>query len=96
MGQGPFPTESVVGPMIALTNEHAGSDGDIFSHSFKLMGLGKLIGQYDANKAQISGKVPLTQGSASTSNSALRTSQYKIIYLKDITRYIYIYIFQRI
>ena len=30
--------------MVALTNEHAGSDGDIFSHSFKLMGLGPLIG----------------------------------------------------
>jgi tricorn protease len=31
--------------MVALTNEHAGSDGDIFSHSFKLMGLGPLIGK---------------------------------------------------
>lgn len=30
--------------MVALTNEHAGSDGDIFSHSFKLMHLGPLIG----------------------------------------------------
>ncbi len=40
----PFPRESVLGPMVALTNEFAGSDGDIFSHSFKLMGLGPLIG----------------------------------------------------
>jgi tricorn protease len=31
--------------MVALTNELAGSDGDIFSHSFKLMGLGPLIGK---------------------------------------------------
>jgi tricorn protease len=31
--------------MVALTNEHAGSDGDIFCHSFKLMGLGPLIGK---------------------------------------------------
>jgi len=45
MGSSPFPFESVAGPMIALTNEYAGSDGDIFSHSFKLMGLGKLIGR---------------------------------------------------
>jgi tricorn protease len=30
--------------VIALTNEHAGSDGDIFSHCFKLMGIGKLVG----------------------------------------------------
>ncbi|MBO0796084.1 MAG: peptidase, partial [Ktedonobacteraceae bacterium] len=40
----PYPEESPRGPMIALTNEHAGSDGDIFSHSFKLMGLGPLVG----------------------------------------------------
>ena len=31
--------------MVALTNEYAGSDGDIFSHSFKLFGLGPLIGK---------------------------------------------------
>ena len=42
---GPYPHESPRGPMVALTNEHAGSDGDIFSHSFKLMGLGPLIGK---------------------------------------------------
>ncbi len=40
----PYPGESVLGPIVALTNEFAGSDGDIFSHSFKLMGLGPLIG----------------------------------------------------
>jgi tricorn protease len=31
--------------MVALTNEYAGSDGDIFCHSFKLMKLGTLIGK---------------------------------------------------
>ncbi len=41
----PYPGESVQGPMVALTNEYAGSDGDIFSHSFKLMGLGPLVGK---------------------------------------------------
>jgi tricorn protease len=41
----PYPYESPVGPMVALTNEYAGSDGDIFSHSFKLCGLGPLIGK---------------------------------------------------
>jgi tricorn protease len=39
-----YPYESPAGPMVALTNEHASSDGDKFSHSFKLMGLGPLIG----------------------------------------------------
>ena len=41
----PYPSESIAGPIVAVTNEHAGSDGDIFSHSFKLMNLGTLIGK---------------------------------------------------
>ncbi|MEX1018573.1 MAG: S41 family peptidase, partial [Litorilinea sp.] len=41
----PYPMESIAGPLVALTNEHAGSDGDIFCHSFKLMKLGPLIGK---------------------------------------------------
>jgi tricorn protease len=40
----PYPVESVMGPIVALTNEYAGSDGDIFSHGFKLMKLGPLLG----------------------------------------------------
>jgi len=40
----PYPIESPAGPVVALTNEHAGSDGDIFSHCFKLMQIGKLVG----------------------------------------------------
>ncbi len=39
-----YPDEAPAGPVVALTNEHAGSDGDIFSHGFKLMGLGPLVG----------------------------------------------------
>lgn len=38
------PTYAVRGPMVCLTNEWAGSDGDIFSHNFKQLGLGPLIG----------------------------------------------------
>ena len=41
----PYPDESPTGPMVALTNELAGSDGDIFSHTFKLMKLGPLVGK---------------------------------------------------
>lgn len=41
----PYPRESVLGPMVAITNEMAGSDGDMFSHAFKLMNLGPLIGK---------------------------------------------------
>jgi tricorn protease len=40
----PYPEESAAGPIVALANEHAGSDGDIFAHGFKLMGLGTLVG----------------------------------------------------
>ncbi|MFZ2489816.1 MAG: S41 family peptidase [Anaerolineae bacterium] len=39
-----YPAYTVPGPLVALTNEWAGSDGDIFSHAFKLLKLGPLIG----------------------------------------------------
>lgn len=41
----PYPPESVGGPIVAVTNQFAGSDGDIFSHCFKLYKLGPLIGK---------------------------------------------------
>jgi tricorn protease len=41
----PYPDYSVAGPIVALTNQWAGSDGDIFSHVFKLKKLGTLIGK---------------------------------------------------
>jgi tricorn protease len=39
-----FPTDAPAGPMVCLTNEFSGSDGDIFSHTFKMHDLGPLIG----------------------------------------------------
>ena len=39
-----YPEEAPLGPVVALTNEHAGSDGDIFSHNFKQMKIGPLVG----------------------------------------------------
>jgi tricorn protease len=41
----PYPNHAPRGPMVALTNELAGSDGDIFSHTFKLLKLGPLVGK---------------------------------------------------
>jgi tricorn protease len=41
----PYPGESVAGPMVGITNQFAGSDGDIFSHCFKLYKLGPLVGK---------------------------------------------------
>jgi tricorn protease len=40
-----YPHDAVLGPRVAITNEFAGSDGDVFSHAFKLMRLGKLVGK---------------------------------------------------
>jgi tricorn protease len=41
----PYPQHAPRGPIVALTNELAGSDGDIFSHTFKLLKLGPLVGK---------------------------------------------------
>ena len=41
----PYPADSSSGRMVALTNEYAGSDGDMFSHVFKVLKLGPLIGK---------------------------------------------------
>jgi tricorn protease len=41
----PYPDHSIAGPIVALTNQFAGSDGDIFSHVFKLKQMGTLIGK---------------------------------------------------
>jgi len=41
----PYPPESVAGPIVAITDQFAGSDGDIFSHCFKLYKLGPLVGK---------------------------------------------------
>ncbi len=44
-GAMPYPLESPMGPMVGLINEYSASDGDIFSHSFKMLKLGPLIGK---------------------------------------------------
>ncbi|HVK23841.1 MAG TPA: S41 family peptidase [Actinokineospora sp.] len=43
-GAAPYPLEAPRGPMVALINEQTGSDGEIFSHMFRVTGLGSLIG----------------------------------------------------
>lgn len=45
VGVEPYPNHAPAGPMVVLTNQYAGSDGDIFPHAFKLMGLGPVIGK---------------------------------------------------
>jgi tricorn protease len=40
----PYPRYAIGGPMICLTNAYSGSDGDIFSHHWKQLQLGPLVG----------------------------------------------------
>jgi tricorn protease len=63
----PYPAYSPAGPMVALTNQWAGSDGDIFSHVFKLKKLGTLIGKRTwGGVIGISPRNPLADGSVTT------------------------------
>ncbi len=63
----PYPLYSVDGPIVAITNENAGSDGDIFSHGFKLMRLGPLIGKRTwGGVVGIWPRNPLVDGSITT------------------------------
>jgi tricorn protease len=41
----PYPADSPSGPLVCITNEEAGSDGDIFTHVFKLEKLGPVVGK---------------------------------------------------
>jgi tricorn protease len=44
LGSKSIPYETPRKVVIAVTNEYAGSDGDIFSHTFKMRKIGKLVG----------------------------------------------------
>jgi tricorn protease len=67
LGVEPYPHESPAGPMVALTDEHAGSDGDIFSHAFKRLGLGPLIGKRTwGGVIGIAPRFPLADGGVTT------------------------------
>ena len=57
------PSQTFVGPMVALCNEFSASDGDIFPFRFKAMGLGKLIGKRTwGGVVGIRNPLPLTDG----------------------------------
>lgn len=55
------------GAIVALTDENAGSDGDIFSHAFKMLKLGPLVGKRTwGGVVGIDPYVPLADGSVTT------------------------------
>ena len=63
----PYPMHAPAGPLVAIANEQAGSDGDIFSHGFKAMGLGPLVGKRTwGGVVGISPRVALADGSLTT------------------------------
>ncbi|MGH3736836.1 MAG: S41 family peptidase [Micromonosporaceae bacterium] len=63
----PYPDESPRGPLVAITNAYAGSDGDIFSHAFKMLKLGTLIGTRTwGGVIGISPRHPLADGTVTT------------------------------
>jgi tricorn protease len=39
-----YPDDAPRGPVVALTDEHAGSDGDIVTAAIKILGLGPVVG----------------------------------------------------
>jgi len=63
----PYLYNSPRGKLVAITDENADSDGDIFSHAFKMMGLGPLIGKRTwGGVIGISPYMPLVDGTITT------------------------------
>ncbi len=63
----PYFGESPRGNLVALTDENAGSDGDIFSHAFKMLKLGPLVGKRTwGGVVGISPYIALADGSLTT------------------------------
>jgi tricorn protease len=63
----PYFYDSPRGKLVAITDENAGSDGDIFSHAFKMMGLGPLIGKRTwGGVIGITPYMPLADGTITT------------------------------
>ncbi len=59
--------ESPRGALVAITDENAGSDGDIFSHAFKMLRLGPLVGKRTwGGVIGISPYIPLVDGTMTT------------------------------
>ena len=57
------PSQTFLGPMVALIDEFSASDGDIFPYRFKTLGLGKLIGKRTwGGVIGIREALPLTDG----------------------------------
>ncbi|HEU0028093.1 MAG TPA: PDZ domain-containing protein [Ktedonobacterales bacterium] len=66
-GPTPYFSESPRGAIVGITDENAGSDGDIFSHAFKMLNLGPLVGKRTwGGVVGISPYIALADGSLTT------------------------------
>lgn len=62
-----YPYHTIHGHLVALTNEFAGSDGDMFCHSFKTLKLGPLVGKRTwGGVIGIDGRYQLVDGTITT------------------------------
>ena len=62
-----YPSNSPRGPMVAVTNQHAGSDGDMVTAGFRLYGLGPVVGMRTwGGVIGIDGRFTLVDGTAVT------------------------------
>lgn len=59
----PIPAQTLVGPKVALIDKYSASDGDLFAHGFKALGIGKTIGTRTwGGIVGITGSLPFVDG----------------------------------
>lgn len=59
----PVPAQTLIGPMVTLIDKYSASDGDLFPHGFRALGLGKLIGTRSwGGIVGITGSLPFVDG----------------------------------
>jgi tricorn protease len=59
----PLPRQTLVGPKVALIDKYSASDGDLFAHGFKELGIGKTIGTRTwGGIVGITGSLPFVDG----------------------------------
>ena len=73
-----YPVHTIRGHLIALTNQFAGSDGDMFSYSFRHLELGKLVG-----KRTWGGVIGIDEGYPMVDGTTTTQPQYSIWFHKD-------------
>lgn len=61
----PVPNQTLIGPKVALIDKYSASDGDLFAHGFRAMGIGKTIGTRTwGGIVGITGSLPFVDGTS--------------------------------